>query len=141
VTASVTDHRVDVYDSAAALVRERSTSGVLSALAARTLHELDAAWVAVVDGEDHLVIASAGSPPPDVWVAVAAGGDSGRPADDETASVHLASWDLTLVVGRPTWPFGARDRGRLASLARLADARWVELSEHDVRLSHPTTAG
>ena len=60
------------------------------------------------------------------------------PDGGDIAWVHLAAWDLNLVVGRPTWPFGARDRGRLTALARLADARWVDLSEREARLSHPS---
>jgi hypothetical protein len=139
VAAGVTDQRRDAYDTAAAILEERTPHGVLAALAARTRHELDASWVAIIDGEDHMVIASAGRPPAAPWLAAHIRASNRVPADDsDIAWVHLAAWDLTLVVGRPTWPFGARDRSRLVSLARLADARWVDLSERESRLSHPS---
>jgi len=139
VSATLTDQRVDAYRTAAALLRERTPSGVLGALAARTRDELEAAWAAIVDGENHMVIASAGNPPAPSWLAAAARqGDHGRGVGDDLAWVHLPSWDLTLMVGRPTWPIGARDRGRLAALAHLADARWEDLRERDARVSHPS---
>jgi hypothetical protein len=142
VSAGVTDQRLDAYDTAAAILEERAPHGVLSVLASRTRHELDASWVAIIDGEDHMLIASAGHPPAAPWLTAHIR-ESGRVASDggDIAWVHLAAWDLTLVVGRPTWPFGARDRSRLSSLARLADARWVDLSEREARLSHPSHTG
>src|SRR5580658_795146 len=142
VSAGVTDQRLDAYDTAAAILEERAPHGVLSALASRTRHELDASWVAIIDGEDHMLIASAGHPPAAPWLTAHIR-ESGRVASDggDIAWVHLAAWDLTLVAGRPTWPFGARDRSRLSSLARLADARWVDLSEREARLSHPSHTG
>jgi hypothetical protein len=139
VSVGVTDQRLDAYDTAAAILEERAPHGVLSTLAARTCHELDASWVAIIDGENHMVIASAGQPPPAPWLTTHIR-ESARmsPDDGDMAWVHLAAWDLTLVVGRPTWPLGDRDRGRLSALARLADARWVDLSEREARLSHPS---
>lgn len=139
VAVGVTDQRLDAYDTAAAILEERAPHGVLSALATRTCHELDAAWVAIIDGENHMVIAAAGRPPAAPWLAAHIRESSRVPTDvGDIAWVHLAAWDLTLVVGRPTWPFGTRDRSRLSALARLADARWVDLSEREARLSHPS---
>lgn len=149
VAAGVTDQRLDAYETATAILAERAPHGVLSALASRTRHELDASWVAVIDSEDHMVIASSGHPPAAPWLSAhiressrppAGTDDPGDPGGD-IAWVHLAAWDLTLVVGRPAWPIGVRDRSRLSSLARLADARWVDLSERDSRLSHPSHTG
>ncbi|HXQ75492.1 MAG TPA: ACT domain-containing protein [Acidimicrobiales bacterium] len=139
VAVGVTDQRLDAYDTAVAVLEERAPHGVLSALASRTCHELDASWVAIIDGENHMVIAAAGHPPAAPWLAAHIRESTRLPTDGgDIAWVHLAAWDLTLVVGRPTWPFGARDRSRLSSLARLADARWVDLSEREARLSHPS---
>ncbi len=139
VSAGVTDQRLDAYDTAAAILEERVPHGVLSVLAARTCHELDAAWVAIIDSENHMVLAAAGRPPAAPWLAAHIR-ESTRVQSDgaDITWVHLAAWDLTLVVGRPTWPFGARDRHRLGSLARLADARWVDLSEREARVAHPS---
>jgi hypothetical protein len=142
VSTGVTDQRLDAFDTATAILEERAPHGVLSTLATRTTHELDASWVAIVDGENHMVIAAAGHPPAAPWLAAHIRASNRGPADTgDIAWVHLAAWDLTLVVGRPTWPFGARDRTRLHALARLADARWVDLSEREARLSHPSQAG
>jgi hypothetical protein len=142
VAAGVIDQRLDAYDTAAAILEERTTHGVLAALAARTCHELDASWVAIIDSEDHMVMASSGHPPAAPWLAAHLRDSNRKPPEDgDIAWVHLAAWDLTLLVGRPAWPFGARDRLRLQSLARLADARWVDLSERDSRLSHPSHTG
>ncbi len=142
VAVGVTDQRLDAYDTAVALLEERAPHGVLSALASRTCHELDASWVAIIDGENHMVIAASGQPPAAPWLAAHIRESARMPSDGgDIAWVHLAAWDLTLVVGRPTWPFGARDRSRLGSLARLADARWVDLSEREARLSHPSHTG
>jgi hypothetical protein len=142
VSAGVTDQRLDAFDTATAILGERGPHGVLSTLASRTCHELDASWVAIVDGENHMVIASAGHPPAAPWLAAHIRESTRVPADTgDIAWVHLPAWDLTLVVGRPTWPIGARDRIRLQALARLADARWVDLSEREARLSHPSQTG
>lgn len=142
VSAGVTDQRLEAFETATALLEERGPHGVLSTLATRTSHELDASWVAIVDGENHMVIAAAGHPPAAPWLAAHIRESTRVPSDTgDVAWVHLAAWDLTLVVGRPTWPFGARDRSRLHSLARLADARWVDLSEREARLSHPSQTG
>ena len=139
VSAGVTDQRLDAYDTAAAILEERVPHGVLSVLAARTCHELDAAWVAIIDGENHMVLAAAGRPPAAPWLAAHIRDSARVPPDGADITwVHLAAWDLTLVVGRPTWPFGDRDRHRLHSLARLADARWVDLSEREARIAHPS---
>ena len=55
--------------------------------------------------------------------------------------VELAAWDLVLLAGRPGWRLGESDRARLHALARLADARWVDLAEREARMSHPSRAG
>jgi len=142
VAAGVTDQRLDAYETAAAILEARAPHDVLAALASRTRHELDSSWVAIIDGEDHMVIAAAGRPPAAPWLAAhIRESDLAESDGGDITWVHLAAWDLTLVVGRPTWPFGARDRMRLRSLARLADARWVDLSERDSRLSHPSHTG
>jgi hypothetical protein len=145
VSAGVSDQRFDAYETAAIILEARSPHDVLSALAARTRHELDASWVAIIDGEDHLVIAAAGLPPAAPWLAAYLRESSRSTTDDAAGAdvgditwVHLPAWDLSLVVGRPTWPFGARDSSRLDALARLADARWIDLSERESRLSHPS---
>jgi hypothetical protein len=151
------DGRLDVYDTAIALLRERTPHGALNAIATRARRELDAAWTAVLDAEERAVVASSGRPPAAHWLAayvesarLAVAEDSREEAPANTAAialeenpdlawVDLAAWDLVLVIGRPVRPFGRYDRQRLAALARVADARWADLAERDARLSHPSS--
>ena len=157
------DRRLDPYDTAVAILQERTPQDVLATLAARVVAELDASWSAVLDAEDVIVIASAGRPPAAPWLvtyldlARQPASSNGRHArkDDrapvtrlssrsnagDVGWVDLASWDLVLLAGRPGWRLGASDHDRLEALARLAEARWVDLAERDGRLSHPSWAG
>lgn len=135
------DRRLDAYDNATSLLRERSPERVLDVLAGLVRRELDATWTAVLDSAEPSIVSSVGRPPVASWLAAFAmdslvGGDPA--AAPEVAWVTLAAWDLILMVGRPGWRFGARERARLEALARLADARWADLSEREARTAHPT---
>jgi ACT domain len=144
------DGRLDAYDTAVALLRERTPHGALNAIATRTRRELDASWAVILDSHEGAIIASAGRVPAAQWLVghirdarrslsetVPVDPTEDRPADD-TAWVDLAAWDLVLLVGRPSRPLGRHDQLRLAALARIADARWADLAERDARLSHPS---
>jgi hypothetical protein len=138
------DARFEAYDNAGAIVAERTPHAVLSVLALRARHEFDASWAAVIGIEEPLVLASDGRPPAVSWLASYVD-DTRRqarahPADD-IVWVDLAAWDLVLMLGRPGWRFSDAERKRLDALARLADARWVHLVEHEARGSHPSRAG
>jgi len=210
------DRRLDAYDTAIDIMQERTPQDVLTALARRVSVELDAAWTAVVDVEQVLIVAAHGRPPAAAWLtafvvesraerALQAGdatppppgtgaggagaggagaggaeaggaGDAGATGggDDEEARnrvdagrataegitrpdpeagttprpetvdigwVELAAWDLVLAAGRPGLRFGSREQAHLAAVARLADARWVDLAEREARVSHPSCAG
>ncbi|HXX88756.1 MAG TPA: hypothetical protein VEI83_00870 [Acidimicrobiales bacterium] len=156
------DGRLDSYETAVALLRERTPHGALNAIAARSRRELDGAWSAVLDSQEATIVASSGRPPAAHWLAAyvesarraAAGGHEeeagasspgrARPGAEQggeqadIAWVDLAAWDLVLLVGRPVRPLGRYDRLRLAAIARVADARWADLAERDARLSHPS---
>ncbi|HUO48540.1 MAG TPA: ACT domain-containing protein [Acidimicrobiales bacterium] len=151
------DGRLDVYDTAVALLREHTPHGALNAIATRARRELDASWTALLDAEEHAVLASSGRPPAAHWLAAyiesarLAVADAARDEAERTgqtpsvaeenpdvAWVDLAAWDLVLIAGRSVRPFGRYDRQRLAALARVADARWADLAERDSRLSHPS---
>jgi hypothetical protein len=137
------DRRLDAYDNATALLRERTPARVLDVLAGLVRRELDAAWTAVVDAAEPSIVSSVGRPPVATWLAAFAmdslvGGE--LPGAPEIAWVTLAAWDLILMVGRPGWRFGSRERNRLEALARLADARWADLAEREARTAHPTHA-
>jgi len=164
ISGSGRHRRLDAYDTAIAVLRERTPHAVLGALAARAVAELDAAWSAVLDVEDVIVIASAGRPPAGPWLVTYLDGSRSRdnggrgrahtdrqrpraprlsaPKDTgDVGWVDLAAWDLVLLAGRPGWRLGESDRARLHALARLADARWVDLAEREARTSHPSRAG
>lgn len=164
----VADRNLDPYETAIAIVSERTHHAVLGAVAARARYELSATWAAVLDVEDRIVVASAGEPPAGPWLSAYVAGtrwhapgaarpratpDLPRSGDADVASAHghapaadvawvdLAVWDLVLAVGRPAWPIGEAERRRLSAIGRLADARWTDLAESDSRSSHPSTPG
>jgi len=225
------DRRLDAYDTAIDIMQERTPHDVLTALASRVSVELDAAWTAVVDVEQVLIVAAHGRPPAAAWLAafvaesraeralqasnatppppgaaagpgagaggagaggagaggagaggagaggaVAGGAGAGAPEGGDTDEaqsrvtagrtaaegitrpgpdagpsprpetvdigwVELAAWDLVLAAGRPGLRFGSREQAHLAAVARLADARWVDLAEREARVSHPSCSG
>ena len=138
------DRRVDAYDGATALLQARTPEGVLATVAVVARRELDASWTAVVDLESRCIVSSDGRTPAAQWLAAFATGTrlrSARSSPPDVASVELAAWDLTLLAGRPGWRFGEREQARLDALARLADARWSDLSERAARVSHPSRVG
>ena len=151
------DRRFEAFSTALMILQERTPHAILAALASRVCAELDAAWSAVLDVEGTSVIAAYGRPPAAQWLAAsiaqsrAAGAERDHdPADARAHSgaldvsdvefVELTAWDLVLVVGRPGWRFGTRERAHLAALAKLADARWADMTEHPGRISHPSRA-
>ena len=138
ITGSVRDRRLDAYDTAALIVGERTPQAVIKALATRARHELDASWAVVVDVESGTAIATDGLVPTAMWVTEFVEGrrrGEPEPASEENDIewVELAAWDLVLVVGRPGWQFGTRERDRMAALARLADVRWKDVSGSENR--------
>ena len=150
------DARLDAYDTAVAILRERSPHAVLEALSSRVRAELDAAWAAVLDVQDRLIVAAAGRLPAAPWLATYVEAQRGGEAErglyvdgrrtrrsplGDVVWVDLGAWDLVLCAGRPGWRFAVREQARLAALARLADARWVDLAEREARMSHPSRAG
>ena len=134
--------RIEAYESAAALLTERSHGRVLDVLVGLARRDLDGEWAAVVDTAEPSIVSSVGRPPAAVWLAAHAidslVGEAGRAASD-IAWAALAAWDLTLVVGRPGWRFGGPERSCLEAMARLADARWTDLAEREARTAHPST--
>ena len=144
VTRGERDSRFEAYDNAGAIVAQRSPHAVLHMLALRARLEFDASWAAVIGVEEPLALSVEGRPPAVSWLAAFIT-DTKRqqrthPAED-IAWVDLAAWDLVLIMGRPGWRFSDAEHKRLGALARLADARWVSLTEHQARGSHPSRAG
>jgi hypothetical protein len=134
------DRRLDAYRTAGILLEARTPDELLSALANRVNNELDSGWVAVLDTESELLLATEGRPPGADWLAdslrrqTGKTGKKGQPdlssgsISEELIWVVLARFDAVLTSGRPGWPFSDHDRERLHAMSRLADARWSELS-------------
>jgi len=120
------DRRLDAYEGAAALLRQREPDSALQALASLARRELDASWAAVIDAEEASIVSSDGRSPEASWlgtyVAESRAMEALGQCSDDIAHVTLVAWDLILVVGRPGWRMGQRERARLDALARLADA-------------------
>ncbi len=138
------DRRLSAYDTAAALMGERTPGGVLRAVAARARAELDAAWSAVLDVEDAQVLAADGPAPAAPWLAAYVAGTRwfGAPAasrapapcgegdaDAPTADAPTArSADLPAATGTtgPAAPPGAH--------APAPDVAWAPLVAWDLVL-------
>ncbi|HEX2063846.1 MAG TPA: hypothetical protein VHE80_05450, partial [Acidimicrobiales bacterium] len=128
------DSSRDALDTAVVLVEQFSVEGLLSTLVQRSGQDFESEWAVVVDLDDARPLASTGAPPPAGWLgAFLAGSQSselvaaGACGPDDVAWAALASARLALVVGRRGRPFRFRERRQLGSLARIADARWVDL--------------
>lgn len=136
ISGGLRDRRLDAYDTAALIVSQRTPHDVIEALTMRSRQELDAQWAAVVDVEQTMIVASNGPSPAASWITDRLHQlrrNETEEESDELGWVELAAWDLVLVVCRPGWKLGLRERDRLGALARLADARWVDVSEREVR--------
>jgi hypothetical protein len=125
------DRRLDAYTTATELLEARSPDEVLVALASRVGYELDSGWVAILDTETELLLASTGRPPATDWLASAYRRNGGpvEPGESDLVWAHLARFDAALCAGRPGWAFSEHEHAKLATMARLADARWSDLKQ------------
>jgi ACT domain len=151
IPGPVSDRRLDAYRTALALLEARTPDELLGALASRVEEELHSEWVAVVDTESELLLASAGRPSPVDWLSDSfhrSTGDRPSPtgaqsnaegdaADDAVPSdvlwTTLARFDAALGVGRSGWPFSHYEHQKVETMALLADARWSEVRDRQSR--------
>ena len=124
------DRRLDAYRTAAALLEARTPQELLAALALRVADELESGWVAILDTESGLLLASGGRPPGAEWLARAfRRSGTANPREDqydpELMWATLARFDAALGVGRPGWAFSDHEHEKLETMGRLADARWL----------------
>jgi hypothetical protein len=141
------DPRLAALQTAAVLVEESTTGGLLRALVVHASHDFQADWVALADREGQALHATVGSPPPLSWIrafvagsrsmATAADGAEELAAADDMAWTPMIRAELDLVFGRPGRPVRTRERLQLNALASIADARWIELARRDAAL-HPS---
>lgn len=138
----VADPRLDALETAVALVTKNSVAALLSSLATSSRRDFQIDWSAVVDPDAAELRASVGSVPPGPWLKAFLTGSRAsvmsRPGDAGPEDVAWADLDvagLVIVVGRQGRPFRLRERRQLSALARIADARWAELSAQAPRRS------
>ena len=145
----VADPRLDALETAAALVTKNAVGPLLSSLATSSRRDFQSDWATVVDPDAAELRSSVGTVPPGAWLKAFLAGSRAsvapRPGDGGPDDVAWADLDvavLVLVVGRQGRPFRLRERRQLSALARIADARWAELTARAPRrswqLSGPT---
>ena len=141
------DPRLDALETAAHLVTQDKVSDLLTALAARSTHDLEADWAAVMDLHAPLPVVSVGPLPPAPWLAafvsgsrvsMASGTEDAGP--DDVIWADLGAADLVVVLGRKRRPFRARERRQLTAVGRIADHRWSELVTRPARALHPSAS-
>lgn len=121
---------VDSLEVAGALVAEREIGGLLDALVTGVVAAFTASWSAVLVQGRPRPLAEAGSVPPASVIRA----DPILLGDlEDQVAVELGSGEATLVVGREGWPFRARERRELGTLARIAGERWLEVAENPVK--------
>ena len=132
------DARLDALETAALLVAATSPAGLLSVMVSHAGTDFGSEWVAAVDLDHRVLLASQGSPPPPAWLAAFVAGSrtsaavaAGECGPDDVAWAALADASIALVLGRRGRPFRARERRQLGALARIVDARLTELALHD----------
>jgi hypothetical protein len=131
------DRRLDAYQTAVALLHARSPEELLEALALKVSDELDASWVAIIDSESDLLLASHGRPPGNDWLATSfrrfVSTGQQEPNTPEIMWTTLARFDAALCLARPGWLFSQHEVEKLAAIARLADTRWSDLGSRITR--------
>ena len=133
------DARLDALETAALLVSATTPSGLLGVLVSHAGADFGSEWVAAVDLDDRVLLASQGAPPPPPWLAAFVAGSrssapvaAGECGPDDVAWAALADASIALVLGRRGRPFRARERRQLGALVRIVDARLSELAHRDL---------
>ena len=129
------DARLDALETAATLVASKSLDDLLDLLARHAAIDFGADWAAVLDDAEPKMRAVEGPAPEPAWLFAFVQGSSsshavgsGASGPDELAWAALPEAALHLVLGRAGRPLRAVERRQVGALARIADARWVELN-------------
>jgi len=148
VEGALPDPRLDALETAAVLVEQTDVVDLLRVLTAEAQRDFAADWAAVVALDDGAIVVSTGEPPEPVWLAAflngssssatAANGDAGP---DDVAFALFPDGGIALVLGRDGKAFRARERRQLLALAKVAGARWSELTRNAEMQSGSLTAG
>jgi len=135
VDGALPDPRLDALETAALLVEQIHVVDLLEVLTVEAQRDFAADWAAVVALEDGNVMVSTGEPPPPAWLAAFLSGSSsstttanGDAGPEDVAFAMFRVGDIALVLGREGKAFRARERRQLLALAKVAGARWCELT-------------
>lgn len=127
------DPDLEALEAAAALVAVDDPHELLDTLCRQLSVGTHASWSGVVDVEVGKTLACLGDMPPFEWVRAFVLGSrsselvaAGHAGPDDVLSAPLGDWGA-VVVGRDGHPFRARERRRLAALARIVDVRIAQL--------------
>lgn len=128
------DARLDALETAAALVASTSVADLLELLTKHAVVDFGADWAAVLDDAEPSMRAAEGPAPEPAWLHAFVQGSSsseavasGASGPDELAWAAMPAAALHLVIGRAGRPLRSVERRQVGALARIADARWVEL--------------
>lgn len=141
ITDTVYDPQLDALETAAMLLGAQTAGDLSEALCEHVGRCVRSSWVAVVGPSG--VVDARGEVPNDAWlqsfVSASPAASAKSDLDIDTIWMPLPAADMALVVGRHT-PFRAKERQRLAALARVADSwfhRLTDISRLQSRLAHP----
>ncbi|MEM7273982.1 MAG: hypothetical protein AAF547_12940 [Actinomycetota bacterium] len=146
------DPQLDVLEAAAILLGAETRDDLAAALAEHVCRGVRADWACVTES-DGAILGAVGDHPNRRWLASFLSGSPAIGPTDDAADPTADDWPpmdavwvplpaaaAALVVGRDG-PFRARERQRLAALARIADAwfrRMKERSDWEAFALHPS---
>ena len=131
----VRDARLDALETASTLIACADVEDLLGVLTKQAVADFGADWAAVLDDAGQSLRASEGPAREAAWLAAFVAGSAsseavaaGDAGPDDLAWAALPAAGLHLVIGRSGRPLRSVERRQVGALARIADARWVELS-------------
>ncbi|CAB4750362.1 unannotated protein [freshwater metagenome] len=128
VDASAIDHDLLALEAAASIVAVSRPERLIEMVLDRSMQLCNATWAIALD-DDATVVSGARGPTPSIeWLRVFVQGSqssdrvlSGEAGPEDILWAPLGGYSL--VIGREHRPFRSRERRRLLSFARIADAR------------------
>ncbi len=138
------DPQLGGLEAAAIIIGADSRDGIADALCEHGCRAVRSSWACVLE-QDGAVLSSWGERPNDLWLNAFVSGspavDTGAPGlEMDTVWVPMPAASARLIVGGDG-PLRARERQRLAALARVADTWFRRMKERSIRESwalHPS---
>ncbi len=132
IDASAIDHDLSALEAAASIVAVARPERLIEMVLDRSMLLCHATWAVALDDDVSMVSGTRGEPPTIEWPRVFV---QGSQSSDRVLSGEAGPEDIlwaplgnhSLVIGREHRPFRERERRRLLSFARIADARLRQL--------------